>query len=173
VEYRWQKPSGSRCEKSRGIGIRIRELRSAEVRVNVWQSVRWDRVVDGWTRVGWRESQHSVESSHLGNSRNRRVKTRRFNRRGCEVAKARAHNIVEMIRAVHLKRTPGASRAISALRPSRLQLAKRSSVIFRGARCRENIRPGPTASPGEVRTVRSRRTRGARLGYSPPRPSQL
>jgi hypothetical protein len=37
VEYRWQKPSGSRCEKSRGIGIRIRELRSAEGRVNVWQ----------------------------------------------------------------------------------------------------------------------------------------
>jgi hypothetical protein len=63
--------------------------------------------------------------------------------------------------------TPGrplaASRAISALRPSRLQHAKSSSVIFRSARCRENLGPGPTASPGEVRTVRSRRTRGARL----------
>jgi hypothetical protein len=56
-----------------------------------------------------------------------------------------------------------ASRAISALRPSRLQHAKSSSVIFRCARCRENLGPGPTASPGEVRTVRSKRTRGARL----------
>jgi hypothetical protein len=34
-------------------------------------------------------SQHSVEFSHLGDSRTRRVKTRRFNRRGCEVARLR------------------------------------------------------------------------------------
>jgi hypothetical protein len=33
----------------------------------------------------------------------------------------------------------------------------------RDMRCRENLGPEPTTSPGEVRTVRSRRTRGARL----------
>ena len=32
-------------------------------------------------------SQHSVEFSHLGDSRNRRVKNRRFNRRGCKVTR--------------------------------------------------------------------------------------
>jgi hypothetical protein len=38
------KPSGSRREKSRSIGVRIRESRSAEseVRVDAWQSIRWD-----------------------------------------------------------------------------------------------------------------------------------
>jgi hypothetical protein len=75
----------------------------------------------------------------------------------------RAHSLVEKISAVHLKRIPGASRAISALRLSRLQHAKSSSVIFRGARCREKLESGPTTSPGEVRTIKSRRTRGARL----------
>jgi hypothetical protein len=52
--------------------------------VDTWQSIRWDRVVDGW--LPGDRSQHSVEFSHLGDSRNRRVKTRQFNRRGCEIA---------------------------------------------------------------------------------------
>jgi hypothetical protein len=33
--------------------------------------------------------QYSVEFSHLGDSRTRRVRIRRFNQRGCEVAKLR------------------------------------------------------------------------------------
>jgi hypothetical protein len=36
------KPSGSRREKSRSIGVKVRESRSAE------------SVVDGWTRIAWR-----------------------------------------------------------------------------------------------------------------------
>jgi hypothetical protein len=72
------------------------ELRSAEskVRVDAWQSIRWDRVVNGWTRVAWRESQHSVEFSHLGDSRNRRVKARQFNRGG-KVARLRVAKSIE------------------------------------------------------------------------------
>jgi hypothetical protein len=34
-------------------------------------------------------SQHSIEFSHLGDSRNRRVKARRFNLQGGEVARLR------------------------------------------------------------------------------------
>jgi hypothetical protein len=38
-------------------------------------------------------SQHSDEFSHLRGSRNRRVKARRFNRRGCEVARFRVAEV--------------------------------------------------------------------------------
>jgi hypothetical protein len=43
-------------------------------------------------------SQHSVEFSHLGDSRNRRVKTRRFNRRGCEVYEVTGSRVAKSLR---------------------------------------------------------------------------
>jgi hypothetical protein len=55
--------------------------------VDAWQS---HKVGPAWSTGGHAlpgdRSRHSVEFSHLGGSRNRRVKARRFNRRGCEVA---------------------------------------------------------------------------------------
>jgi hypothetical protein len=50
-------------------------------------------------------------------------------------------------------------------RPSQLQIAKRSSVIFRCESCQENPGPGPTVSPEEFRTVISRGMCGARLSH--------
>jgi hypothetical protein len=56
-------------------------------------------------------------------------------------------------------------------------LAARSlEILVLGFASREAPRafgPGPTMVSGEFKTIRSRGTRGARLGYSPPRPSQL
>jgi hypothetical protein len=58
----------------------------------VWTCVAEHKVGPAWSTGGHvlpgDRSQHSVEFSHLGDSRNRRVKARRFNPRlrGCEVA---------------------------------------------------------------------------------------
>jgi hypothetical protein len=41
------KPLGSRCEKPQGIGIRSREAPRSEVRMDTWQSIRWDRTSRG------------------------------------------------------------------------------------------------------------------------------
>jgi hypothetical protein len=86
------KTSGSRREKSQSIGVRIRESRSAESRGSCGRMAE-HKVGPTWLKGGHAlpgdKSQHSVEFSHLGDSRNRRVKTRRFNRRGCEVARLR------------------------------------------------------------------------------------
>jgi hypothetical protein len=92
------KPSGSRREKSRSIGIRIRESRSAESRGSCGR-VAEHKVGPAWSTGGHvlpgDRSQHSVEFSHLGDSRNRRVKARRFNLRGGEVARLR---VVQSVR---------------------------------------------------------------------------
>jgi hypothetical protein len=56
-------------------------------------------------------------------------------------------------------------------------LAARSlEVLVFGFTRREVARafkPGPTMVSGEFKAIGSRRTHGVRLGYSPPRPSQL
>jgi hypothetical protein len=74
--------SGSRCEKSQSIGVRIRESRSAESR-GLCGCVVEHKVGPAWSMGGQvlprDRIQHSVEFSHLGDSRNRRVKARRFN----------------------------------------------------------------------------------------------
>jgi hypothetical protein len=78
------------------LGFASREVPRAGVRVDTWQSIRWDprgRRVD--TCLPGDRSQHSVEFSHLGDSRNRRVKARRFNLRGGEVARLRVVQSVE------------------------------------------------------------------------------
>jgi hypothetical protein len=49
----------------------------------------------GHTLLGDR-SQHSIEFSHLGDSQNRRVKVRRFNLRGGEVARWRGGEVARL-----------------------------------------------------------------------------
>jgi hypothetical protein len=48
-------------------------------------------------------SQYSIEFSHLGDSRTRRVRIRRFNRRGCEVAKLREALTVKPSPQLHVE----------------------------------------------------------------------
>jgi hypothetical protein len=76
------KTSGSRREKSKSIGVRIRESRSAESRDSCGR-VAEHKVGPVWSKGGHvlpgDRSQHSVEFSCLGDSRNRGVKARRFN----------------------------------------------------------------------------------------------
>jgi hypothetical protein len=64
---------------------------------------------------------------------------------------------------------------IDGMNPWNLVARSLEVLVFGFAR-REVARafgPGPTMVSGEFKDVGSRRTGGARLGYSPPRPSQL
>jgi hypothetical protein len=67
--------------------IRSHEVPSVKVRVDAWQS---HKVGPAWSTGGHAlpgdRSRHSIEFSHLGVSRNRRVKSRWVNWRGYEVA---------------------------------------------------------------------------------------
>jgi hypothetical protein len=130
VEYRWHEASGSRREKSQSIGVRIRESRSAERRGSCGCMAE-HKVGPAWSTGGHAlpgdRSQHSVEFSHLGGSRNRRVKARRFNQRGCEVARFR---VAEVRRGrSHL------SVDLSRLRRSQWEAQEFDSHTRKGASC--------------------------------------
>jgi hypothetical protein len=81
VEYRWHKGIASReVPRSELVWTPSREVPKSQ---DLWGRVAEHKVgpqAKGWTRV---------EFSHLGDSWTRRVKTRRFNRRGREVARLR------------------------------------------------------------------------------------
>jgi hypothetical protein len=64
------------------------------------------------------------------------------------------------------KGTPGARLGSPPFRPSRFRSAREQLPHIPDARSDESVQDlGPTASSGEFRTVRSRRTRGARLSH--------
>jgi hypothetical protein len=85
------KTLGSRREKSRSIGVRIRESQSTESRDSCGRVAK-HKVGPAWSKGGHMlpgdRSQHSIEFSRLEDSRNRGVKARRFNLRGGEVARS-------------------------------------------------------------------------------------
>jgi hypothetical protein len=69
------------------------------------------------------------------------------------------------VSAVHPQETPGARLGSSPFAHRDFEGARAAPSYSRCARCRECPGPGPTASSGEFRTVRSRGTRGTRLSH--------
>jgi hypothetical protein len=87
-------------------------------------------------------------------------------------SRTRAHSLAEVIRTVHLRETRGARLGSSPPRPSQLLRSRTSLFQPRVAKCRGHPGLGPQYCRGDQNRP-SEETRGARLGSSPPRPSQL